>query len=180
MKAQSMQMMSLTLVLFAGIGIGVGRAGAAIPAGSSDTAASARAGSIKASSTKPAAKSSSLAAKSSKKSYRRKPVQLRGQMAPTSSRISEIQAALAQQGAYQGDPSGKWDDGTVDAMKKYQASQGLDPSGKLDARTLEKLGLGASTAGRAAPMPTANPAPNLLMSRSQVPQPQPETQPDDK
>lgn len=67
-------------------------------------------------------------------------------------------------------------------MKKYQATQGLTPSGKLDARTLEKLGLGASTAGRAAPMPTANKSPNLLMSRSQVPQqvPQESPQQDDK
>ncbi len=103
-------------------------------------------------------------------------------MAPSSERISEIQSALAGQGEYQGDPSGKWDDGTVDAMKKYQATQGLTPSGKLDARTLEKLGLGASTAGRAAPMPTANKSPNLLMSRSQVPQqvPQEAQQQDDK
>jgi peptidoglycan hydrolase-like protein with peptidoglycan-binding domain len=98
-------------------------------------------------------------------------------MAPTSERVSEIQTALAGQGAYQGDPSGKWDDSTVDAMKKYQSSQGLTPNGKLDARTLEKLGLGSSTAGRAAPMPTATPSPNLLISRSQVPQQAPQ---DDK
>jgi peptidoglycan hydrolase-like protein with peptidoglycan-binding domain len=91
-------------------------------------------------------------------------------MAPTSERISEIQSALAGRGAYQGEPSGKWDDDTADAMRKYQTAQGLNPTGKLDALTLEKLGLGSSTAGRAAPMPTATPSPNLLISRSQAPQ----------
>ena len=48
---------------------------------------------------------------------------------------------------------GKWDDQTVAAMRKYQESHGLNPSGKLDARTLNQLGLGSQTAGVAAPMP---------------------------
>jgi hypothetical protein len=38
-------------------------------------------------------------------------------------------------------------------MKKFQAGHGLNPSGKLDAPTLNKLGLGSQTAGVAAPMP---------------------------
>jgi hypothetical protein len=38
-------------------------------------------------------------------------------------------------------------------MKKFQAGHGLNPSGKLDALTLQKLGLGSQTAGVAAPMP---------------------------
>ena len=89
---------------------------------------------------------------SASKSKHRAP-KVRGQAAPTSDRISEIQTALAKSGAYKGDPSGKWDDGSVDAMKHFQLQNGLAPSGKLDAQTLQKLGLGSDIAGRSAPRP---------------------------
>jgi len=87
--------------------------------------------------------------KSSKKISRRAP----GQKAPAPDRISEIQTALAKDGSFSGKPNGKWDPSTVDAMKKFQEAHGLNPSGKLDAKTLQKLGLGSQTAGLAAPMP---------------------------
>jgi peptidoglycan hydrolase-like protein with peptidoglycan-binding domain len=38
-------------------------------------------------------------------------------------------------------------------MRKFQASHGLNPTGRLDALTLQKLGLGSQTAGVAAPTP---------------------------
>jgi hypothetical protein len=38
-------------------------------------------------------------------------------------------------------------------MKKFQGAHGLTPSGKLDAKTLQQLGLGSQTAGIAAPTP---------------------------
>lgn len=75
----------------------------------------------------------------------------KGQRAPTAERVSEIQRALAKDGSFQGTPNGKWDDSTVAAMKKFQAAHGLNSSGKLDARTLQGLGLGSQTAGVAAP-----------------------------
>jgi peptidoglycan hydrolase-like protein with peptidoglycan-binding domain len=87
--------------------------------------------------------------KSSRKTTRR----VQGQKAPAPDRISEIQTALAKDGSFSGKPNGKWDASTVDAMKKYQEAHGLNPSGKLDAKTLQKLGLGSQTAGLAAPMP---------------------------
>lgn len=93
-------------------------------------------------------KSSSSGKKGTRRS-RRQP----GQKVPTKDRISEIQSALTKEGSYTGEPNGKWDDSTVAAMKKYQAAHGLNPTGKLDARTLQKLGLGSTTAGAAAPMP---------------------------
>jgi Putative peptidoglycan binding domain len=96
-----------------------------------------------------AASGGARARKSSRHSKRRE----RGQKAPTPDRISEIQQALAKDGSYTGTPSGKWDDSTVEAMKKFQAGHGLNPSGKLDALTLQKLGLGSQTAGVAAPIP---------------------------
>jgi len=80
----------------------------------------------------------------------------KGQLAPTSDRITEIQQALAKDGSYSAAPSGKWDDNTVDAMKKFQTTHALNPSGKLDARTLEKLGLGSTTAGVAEPIAPPN------------------------
>ena len=79
-----------------------------------------------------------------------------GQMAPTPDRIKEIQSALQREGAYQGEPTGKWDDATVDAMKNYQDKNGFTPTGKIDALTLERLGLGADTAGKGAPVPAAS------------------------
>jgi peptidoglycan hydrolase-like protein with peptidoglycan-binding domain len=78
---------------------------------------------------------------------------VRGQAAPTPDRITEIQTALGKSGAYKGDPSGKWDGDSVDAMKRFQQQNGISPSGKLDAQTLQKLGLGSDIAGRAAPRP---------------------------
>src|ERR1700679_2454852 len=49
------------------------------------------------------------------------------QLAPTPSRISEIQTALSREGAYQGEPNGKWDPTTVDAMRQFQNDHGLNP-----------------------------------------------------
>ena len=73
------------------------------------------------------------------------------QKAPTPARISEIQTALERRGYYQGDPNGKWDSNTVNAMQKFQSENGLESSGKINALSLQKLGLGSSIAGVSAP-----------------------------
>ena len=73
-------------------------------------------------------------------------------MAPTAARIAQIQSALAVQGSYKGEPNGKWDDSTAQAMKEFQSAHGLTPTGKLDALSLQKLGMGSEIAGRAAPL----------------------------
>ena len=85
---------------------------------------------------------------------RRGPVQ----KAPTPDRISEIQSALARGGYYQGDPNGKWDPSTVAALQKFQSANGLDSSGKLDALSLQKMGLGSEIAGVSAPRPVVHPS----------------------
>ncbi len=94
---------------------------------------------------------SSKKKKSSKKSRhsKREPFQ----KAPTPERITEIQSSLARGGYYEGDPNGKWDANTIAAMQKFQSANGLDPSGKLDASSLQKLGLGSGIAGVSAPKP---------------------------
>ncbi len=80
------------------------------------------------------------------------------QKVPTQDRIQEIQSALARDGYYHGNSTGKWDSATVDAMKRFQQDNGLNPTGKLDATSLQKLGLGSDVAGLGAPRPAAPPA----------------------
>jgi hypothetical protein len=80
------------------------------------------------------------------------------QKAPTPDRITEIQSALARKGYYQGEPNGKWDSNTVAAVQKFQSANGIDADGKLDAPTLQKLGLGSDIAGVSAPKPVAPPS----------------------
>src|SRR6202522_801949 len=111
----------------------------------------------------PQSSSSSTATHSTKKkksthhhSSRREPFQ----KAPTASRISEIQTALSRGGYFEGEPNGKWDSNTIGAMQKFQSANGLNSSGKIDATTLQKLGLGSSTAGVDAPKPIKKPDPS--------------------
>lgn len=102
----------------------------------------------------------SASAKSSKKKGTAAQTRARRQTAPTSARIIEIQSALAQAGHYQGEPNGKWDAASVEAMKKFQEANGLPVSGKFDAKSLQKLGLGSQVAGLAAPRPADSASPN--------------------
>src|SRR5260370_20066683 len=87
--------------------------------------------------------------RTSRRSNRRE----RGQKVPTPDRISEIQKALAKDGSFTGKPNGKWDASTIEATRKFQEAHGLNASGKLDAQTLQQLGLGSQTARVAAPVP---------------------------
>ena len=106
-----------------------------------------------------AAQASTTTAKKKRKTVssksKRKP-KVKGQAAPTSDRIKEIQTALQKDGSYEGEPTGKWDDATINAMKKYQDKNGITPTGKIDAVSLNKLGLGSDTAGKGAPVPAAS------------------------
>jgi peptidoglycan hydrolase-like protein with peptidoglycan-binding domain len=112
-----------------------------------------------------------VSAKKRKHHYlRRQP----SQKAPTADRISEIQSALARDGYYQGDPNGKWDAGTVSAMQRFQSQHGLDANGKIDALTLQKLGLGSDIAGVSAPRPIT---PGSTASPATATPPAPKTQP---
>ena len=132
--------LALTLLIAAGPGVAVGFAQAQAKNKPSS------------STTKSGGSSRRKSTKGSSKSRRRD----RGQKAPTSERISEIQQALAKDGSYSATPNGKWDDATVEAMKRFQEANGLNPNGKLDAKTLQKLGLGSRIYGVAAPAPAAN------------------------
>jgi peptidoglycan hydrolase-like protein with peptidoglycan-binding domain len=120
---------------------------------------------------KPSVATTTTHSKTPKNSSKKRTKKVKGQAAPTPERISEIQDALAKRGMLTGTPSGKWDDDTVEAMKKFQSSNGLNPSGKLDALTLQKLGLGSETAGLAAPIAPPNSTNRLRSAASLPPEP---------
>jgi hypothetical protein len=65
------------------------------------------------------------------------------QLAPTPQRYKEIQDALAAKGYLKPeDASGAWTQASVDALKKFQAGQNLDSTGKINSLSLIALGLG--------------------------------------
>jgi peptidoglycan hydrolase-like protein with peptidoglycan-binding domain len=83
----------------------------------------------------------------------------RGQQAIDSPRARQIQEALIRQHYMEGEPSGKWDTATQDAMKRYQAAQGWQSKTAPDSRALIKLGLGPSTDGLLNPESAMPPGP---------------------
>src|ERR1700720_2995167 len=127
--------------------------GAAVLASAAPVVSAAgRPGAAQTASTSASAKKKRTSSKSKRKS------RVKGQAAPTPDRIKEIQTALQKDGSYQGEPTGKWDAATTEAMRKYQDKNGFSPTGKIDALSLNKLGLGSGTAGKGAPVPSADPA----------------------
>ena len=76
------------------------------------------------------------------KSKKRVPSWRYGQQVPTRERYMEIQQALISRGYLAAPPTGIWGPQSIEALKKFQASQNLEPSGKLDSLTLIALGLG--------------------------------------
>jgi peptidoglycan hydrolase-like protein with peptidoglycan-binding domain len=87
--------------------------------------------------------------------YRR--ARYHGPVRPSKERISEIQSALSRGGYYRGEPNGEWDASTINAMRNFQEDHGLDGTGKIDALSLQKLGLGSEIAGVDAPHPPTPP-----------------------
>jgi len=66
----------------------------------------------------------------------------RGQKAIESERAQQIQEALIREHYLAGEPSGKWDDATQAALRRFQADQGWQSKSVPDSRALIKLGLG--------------------------------------
>lgn len=120
---------------------------------------------------------SSPAARKSSRKHRHHASRETLQKAPTPDRISEIQSALTRAGYFQGDPNGKWDSNTVAAVQKFQSANDIGATGKLDAPTLQKLGLGSDIAGVSAPRvvapPLANLSPSFAVPSAPAPTPAP-------
>lgn len=66
----------------------------------------------------------------------------RAAMRPEPQRVQEIQKALIDAGKLNQEPTGRWDDATRDAMKRYQEAHGVAPTGLPDAKSLMRMGLG--------------------------------------
>jgi hypothetical protein len=65
------------------------------------------------------------------------------QLAPTPERYKEIQSALAAKGYLTpGEATGAWGPASIDALKRFQADQNIEASGKISAMSLIALGLG--------------------------------------
>ena len=166
MKTLRPALLSLLMITLAGLGVpasfGQGKS-TSKTAAKKRTTSKASATSTKSSAS--AGKKTSAKKSSGKRSSarsRRQP----GQKAPTSDRIVEIQTALAKDGSLQGSPTGKWDDQTVAAMRRFQTSHHLTANGKLDAPSLQRLGLGSQISGVAAPTPPPGTTSRLTSSNS--------------
>ncbi len=61
---------------------------------------------------------------------------------PSADRLKEIQGALAREGYLQDEPTGKWDDTSIAAMKRFQAEHSIPSTGKINSLSLIALGLG--------------------------------------
>jgi putative peptidoglycan binding protein len=65
------------------------------------------------------------------------------QLAPTPERYKEIQRALVAKGYLKPEEAtGGWDQNSVNALKKFQAEQNIESSGKINSLSLIALGLG--------------------------------------
>ena len=94
----------------------------------------------------PAAKGAASTKKTSKKrpksAAKKKQSWRTAQTAPTPERYQQIQEALAQKGYYTGSATGKWDQASVDALKRFQENENLEATGKINSLSLIALGLG--------------------------------------
>ena len=103
----------------------------------------ARKGAVTASSRKSGAATRSASSRGKKTTGKRGTTWRNRQMSPTPDRYREIQGALASKGYLKPeDATGTWNQTSADAMKKFQAEQNLESSGKIDSLSLIALGLG--------------------------------------
>ena len=63
-------------------------------------------------------------------------------MQPDADRVKEIQESLVKRGYLKQDATGTWTPESADALRRFQADQSLDPTGKLDSLSIIALGLG--------------------------------------
>jgi peptidoglycan hydrolase-like protein with peptidoglycan-binding domain len=77
-------------------------------------------------------------------------------MGPTKERYKQIQQALASKGYLApSEANGQWTAASIDALKRFQANQNLEATGKINSLSLIALGLGpkheTATRRKAAP-----------------------------
>lgn len=77
------------------------------------------------------------------------------QQVPTPDRYRQIQEALAAKGYLKAEPSGVWNGESTEALRRFQADQKLEPTGKLNSLSLIALGLGPRRDTATVPPPQA-------------------------
>jgi len=82
------------------------------------------------------------------------------QMQPTSDRYREIQQALAGKGYLKSEPNGSWNEESVEALRRFQQDQHINPSGRIDSLSLIALGLGPKRSAGAVPPRAPDPKPD--------------------
>jgi hypothetical protein len=103
----------------------------------------ARKGAATASSRKPGTTTRSASSRGRKTTGKRGVTWRNRQLSPSPDRYREIQGALASKGFLKPeDATGTWNQTSSDALKKFQAEQNLDSSGKINSLSLIALGLG--------------------------------------
>src|ERR1700747_1857725 len=90
------------------------------------------------------AKARTTSSTASRKGKKSRKSAKRGQQKIDSERTQQIQQALIKQHYLSGEPTGKWDPNTEDALRKFQADNGWQNKTVPDSRALIKLGLGPS------------------------------------
>ena len=104
------------------------------------------------------AKKKPASSKKGKKAPAKRTTWRNRQLAPTPERYKEIQNALVAKGCLKPeDAGGPWNQASVDALKKFQAEQNLEPTGKINSLSLIALGLGPKreiTPAEAASLPS--------------------------
>ena len=93
---------------------------------------------------KTAKTNSTSSSTSSRRGKKSKKTAKRGQEKIDSGRTQQIQEALIRQHYLSGEPTGKWDAATEDALRKFQGDNGWQNKTVPDSRALIKLGLGPS------------------------------------
>ncbi len=64
------------------------------------------------------------------------------QTAPSADRYKQIQQALAEKGYFSAETNGQWGPESIEALKRFQQDQHLEPTGKINSLSLIALGLG--------------------------------------
>lgn len=136
----------LAFALIAGLGLGLSAARAEARTGKKPARSNSH--TVKVATREAASHQKSAKQRGSKRSRSRR---ARGQKVPEPARIREIQQALIDRGYLAPPATGKWDAASTEAMRRFQRENSLEETGKFDALSLIKLGLGPSTAGVGAP-----------------------------
>ncbi len=142
-------------------GAGLSKSAASRKAGARKTSAAAGASSSSAGRTASTRSSTARRGKKGTATASRRPATTwrNRQLAPTPDRYKEIQNALAAKGYLKPEEAtGTWNQTSADALKRFQADQNIEASGKVTAMSLIALGLGPKheTAAAKPPDPPAS------------------------